>query len=160
MEININSRLSATTRVDQLAQMLSSAQLDMKNYMYIRQKHKSKNGQSGDADEEYVQEDEDDEEDDDQVELKPPSDTMTLIGRDKDGKFKHHENYLKLKNKINLQEQGHQKMFDSINKKLNDETFLQQAMTSGTKGPSCSATEIIEGDHCVACPAGTAPDAQ
>jgi rubrerythrin len=40
---------------------------------------------------------------------------------------------LKLKNKINEQEKGHQKMFDSINEKLNDETFLQQAMNSGTK---------------------------
>jgi len=53
---------------------------------------------------------------------------MTLIGRDKDGKFKHHENYLQLKNKINEQEKSHQKMFDTINEKLNDETFLQQAM--------------------------------
>jgi hypothetical protein len=130
MEININSKLSSTSQVFQLAQMLSSAQLDMKNFMYIRNKHKK----SGDADEEYVQEDEDDEEEDDeQVEVRPPTNSMTLIGRDKDGKFKHHENYLKLKNKINEQEKGHQKMFDSINQKLNDETFLQQAMNSGAK---------------------------
>jgi hypothetical protein len=51
-----------------------------------------------------------------------------LIGRDAEGKFKHHENYLQLKDKINEQEKGHQKMFDTINEKLNDQTFLQQAM--------------------------------
>lgn len=54
---------------------------------------------SGEADEEYVQEDDDEE--DDAEDAKPPSNSMTLIGRDKDGKFKHHENYLQLKNRIN-----------------------------------------------------------
>lgn len=112
MEININSKLATTTGVSHLAEMLSSSELDMKSFMYIRDKHRK----SGDVDEEYVQEEEDeDDEDDEQIEVKPPTNSMTLIGRDKEGKFKHHENYLKLKNKINEQEKGHQSMFDSIN---------------------------------------------
>lgn len=106
----------------------------MKNFMYIKNNHQHR--KSGDADEEYVQEEDDEEgeEEDEKVEIKPPTNSMTLIGRDKDGKFKHHDNYLKLKNKINEQEKGHQNMFDSINQKLNDETFLQQAMQSNSKG--------------------------
>lgn len=87
---------------------------------------KNKSKHSGEVDEEYVQEDDDEEEDD--KDFKPPSHTLALIGRDKDGKFRHHENYLQLKNKINEQEKSHQKMFDTINDKLNDQTFLQQAM--------------------------------
>ena len=130
MEININSKLATTTGVSHLAEMLSSSELDMKSFMYIRDKHRK----SGDVDEEYVQEEEDeDDEDDEQIEVKPPTNSMTLIGRDKEGKFKHHENYLKLKNKINEQEKGHQSMFDSINQKLNDNSFLQQAMSTGAK---------------------------
>jgi len=87
--------------------MLSSSQLDMKNFMYIKNNHQHR--KSGDADEEYVQEEDDEEgeEEDEKVEIKPPTNSMTLIGRDKDGKFKHHDNYLKLKNKINEQEKGH-----------------------------------------------------
>jgi len=57
-----------------------------------------------------------------------------LIGRDSNGKFKHHENYLQLKNKINAQEKSHQDMFDTINEKLNDETFLQQAIKVTSTG--------------------------
>lgn len=88
--------------------------------MYIRNNQKK----AGDADEEYVQATDDDD-DDDEEEVKPPTDSMTLIGRDKEGKFMHHhDNYLKLKNRINEQEKGHQGMFDSINEKLNDATFL------------------------------------
>jgi hypothetical protein len=107
-----------------MADLLAESELDLKNFMYI----KSNNRKSGEADEEYVQEEEDDDDDEEEKDIKPPSDTMTLIGRDKDGKFKHHENYIQLKNKINQQEKSHQKMFDTINEKLNDETFLQQAM--------------------------------
>ena len=77
-----------------MAEMLAGSELDMKNFMYVHNK------KSGEVDEEYVQEDDDDEEDDDE-EVKPPTNSMTLIGRDKDGKFKNHESYLKLKNKIN-----------------------------------------------------------
>ena len=71
-----------------MADMLAASELDLKNFLYI--KHKK----SGEADEEYVQEDEDADDDEEEKDVKPPSQTMTLIGRDKDGKFKHHENYL------------------------------------------------------------------
>ena len=111
-----------------MADLLAESELDLKNFLYIKSKHKK----AGEADEEYVQEDEDNDDEEEEKDVKPPSQTMTLIGRDKDGKFKHHENYIQLKNKINEQEKSHQKMFDSINEKLNDETFLQQAMN--TKG--------------------------
>jgi hypothetical protein len=43
-----------------------------------------------------------------------------LNGRDKNGMYKNHKNYVNLRNKINEQESGHQKMFDSINDKLSD----------------------------------------
>ena len=99
-----------------MADMLSGSELDLKNFLYIKTKHKK----SGEADEEYVQEDEDNDDDEEEKDDKPPSNTMTLVGRDKDGKFKHHENYLQLKDKINEQEKSHQKMFDTINEKLND----------------------------------------
>jgi len=32
--------------------------------------------------------------------------------------FKNHKNFVRLRNKINEQESGHQKMFDGINEKL------------------------------------------
>lgn len=116
-----------------MADMLAESELDLKNFLYI--KHKK----SGEVDEEYVQEDEDEDDDEDEKDVRPPSSTMTLIGRDKDGKFKHHENYIQLKNKINEQEKSHQKMFDTINEKLNDETFLQQAMNTKTSDPAAVA---------------------
>ena len=45
-------------------------------------------------------------------------DQTKLIGRDKKGMFKNHKNFVRLRNKINEQESGHQKMFDGINEKL------------------------------------------
>lgn len=108
-----------------MADELAESELDLKNFLYIKTTQKK----SGEADEEYVQQ-EDDDDDDEEKDIRPPSQTMTLIGRDKDGKFKHHDNYIQLKNKINEQEKSHQKMFDTINEKLNDETFLQQAMNT------------------------------
>jgi len=46
-----------------------------------------------------------------------PSDVQ-LIGRDKSGKFKNHEQFLKLRNRINEQESVHNSMFKSISDKL------------------------------------------
>jgi len=46
-----------------------------------------------------------------------PADVQ-LIGRDKSGKFKNHDQYLKLRNRINEQESEHSSMFKSINDKL------------------------------------------
>lgn len=39
--------------------------------------------------------------------------------------FNNHQNYMKLRNKINEQENSHSEMFDTINKKLTDHTFIQ-----------------------------------
>lgn len=47
-----------------------------------------------------------------------------LNGRDKKGMYKNHKNYVNLRNKINQQENGHQQMFDSINEKLSDRSFI------------------------------------
>jgi hypothetical protein len=46
--------------------------------------------------------------------------------------FKNHKNFVKMRNKINDQEQKHQKMFDTITKKLGDETFIAQASSATT----------------------------
>lgn len=48
--------------------------------------------------------------------------------------FKNHKNFVKMRNKINDQEQKHQKMFDTITKKLGDETFIAQASSATTFG--------------------------
>ena len=42
--------------------------------------------------------------------------------------FNNHQNYMKLRNKINEQENSHADMFDTINNKLTDTTFIQQAI--------------------------------
>lgn len=47
-----------------------------------------------------------------------------MNGRDKNGMYKNHKSYVNLRNKINEQESGHQKMFDSINEKLSDRNFI------------------------------------
>lgn len=41
-----------------------------------------------------------------------------LIGRDSNGEFKNHQSFLKMRNLINQQEDGHQAMFQKINDKL------------------------------------------
>ena len=53
---------------------------------------------------------------------KPSS--SSLIGRDAQGLFKNHANFLKLRNKINDQEQSHLKMFETINDKLSNDDFF------------------------------------
>lgn len=60
-----------------------------------------------------------------------------MNGRDKNGMYKNHKNYVNLRNKINEQESGHQKMFDSINEKLSDRNFIQAAIDTNAdaKGP-------------------------
>lgn len=47
--------------------------------------------------------------------------------------YKNHKNYVNLRNKINEQESGHQKMFDSINEKLQDRSFIQAAIDTASK---------------------------
>lgn len=105
-----------------MVDMLAESELDLKAFMYI------KHGKTGDKSEEYVQEDDEEEDDDEEEESPHHPDSSQLIGRDKDGKFRNHENYLQLKNRINEQEAHHQRMFDAINERLTDDTFIQQSI--------------------------------
>jgi mannitol/fructose-specific phosphotransferase system IIA component (Ntr-type) len=54
--------------------------------------------------------------------------------------FKNHKNYMKLRNKINEQENSHSEMFDTITKKLTDHSFIQSAieLSSETEAKSKS----------------------
>ena len=52
----------------------------------------------------------------------------SLIGRDSNGQFKDHQSFLKMRNLINKQEDGHQAMFEKIIDKLQDEEFFQQVL--------------------------------
>ena len=56
--------------------------------------------------------------------------------------FKNHKNYMKLRNKINEQENSHSEMFDTISKKLTDHNFIQSAIeiSSEVLGKSSSKT--------------------
>jgi hypothetical protein len=74
--------------------MLAESDLDMKSFLYIKDREWPT--------EEYVQEDHDYDDDDPEefAEGSKPANGQ-LIGRDQDGKFKHHENYVQLMNKIN-----------------------------------------------------------
>jgi hypothetical protein len=56
--------------------------------------------------------------------------TERVYGRDKNGQYRNHSNYVQLRNKINSQEMAHGSMFDGINARLSDDTFLQQAITA------------------------------
>ena len=56
------------------------------------------------------------------------ADNKRVFGRDKNGQYKNHANFVKLRNKINSQELKHDQMFENINRRLNDNTFLQQAI--------------------------------
>jgi hypothetical protein len=49
-------------------------------------------------------------------------------GRDHNGMYKNHQHYTKLRNKINEQENSHQELFQTVMEKLQDRTFLEQAM--------------------------------
>lgn len=46
--------------------------------------------------------------------------------------FNNHKNYMKLRNKINEQENSHSEMFDTITKKLTDHNFIQSAIELST----------------------------
>jgi len=66
-----------------------------------------------------------------------------LIGRDKNGLFKNHQSFVKLRNKINEQENAHSEMFQSINEKLQDKNFLEQAIEMSTD----QKTEVAASVH-------------
>jgi hypothetical protein len=70
---------------------------------------------------EFVTKEDEEEEDNNQEE------SQVLIknhGRDRNGMFKNHKNFVMMRNKINDQESKHQSMFDTINKKLADDNFI------------------------------------
>lgn len=56
------------------------------------------------------------------VESKKPK---LKYGRDKNGLFNNHMHFVQLRNRINSLEQGHQALFDRINKRLREENFLE-----------------------------------
>ena len=68
-----------------------------------------------------------------------------VFGKDKYGHYKNQANYIKLRNKINAQESAHQAMFDNINTKLMDSSFLEQAVQA-----SWSEVSLAEGDDAAA----------
>jgi hypothetical protein len=55
--------------------------------------------------------------------------------------FKNHKNYMKLRNKINEQENSHSEMFDTISKKLTDHNFIQSAIELSTEIEGKSASK-------------------
>jgi len=67
-----------------------------------------------------------DEEEEDNSKDKSDEETQLIKnhGRDSNGMFKNHKNFVMMRNKINDQESKHQSMFDTINKKLADDNFI------------------------------------
>ena len=94
---------------------------------------------SNDEDEEEEEEESSDKseekEEGESKEDKSSDSDQRLNGRDKNGMYKNHKNYVNLRNKINEQESGHKEMFDSINDKLSDGNFIQSAAETSAKGP-------------------------
>jgi hypothetical protein len=73
---------------------------------------------------EFNTKDDDDEEDDSKDKSEEDQQLMKNHGRDRNGMFKNHKNFVMMRNKINDQESKHQSMFDTINKKLADDNFI------------------------------------
>ena len=68
---------------------------------------------------------EDDDEEDNTKDKSEEDNTLSKNhGRDRNGMFKNHKNFVMMRNKINDQESKHQNMFDTINKKLADDNFI------------------------------------
>jgi len=65
-----------------------------------------------------------------------------MIGRDKDGLFKNQSNYIRLRNKVNSQEDSHKKVFERINAKLVDKAYIES--TVEISAPSAGATAATE----------------
>ena len=102
-----------------LISSLVGSELDLATYVTSdKHAHDQQNVQTN-----VDSEEEDDDEDDDEDELVQIH--KKNYGRDENGMFNNHKNYMKLRNKINEQETSHSEMFDTINKKLTDQTFIQ-----------------------------------
>jgi hypothetical protein len=110
-----------------LSEALSGTHIDLSSMQKLLGKEKMKDGEDDEEEEESEDTSEkeskkEDNSDDDssKSEEKESEKDGRLNGRDKNGMYKNHKNYVNLRNKINEQESGHQKMFDSINDKLSD----------------------------------------
>ena len=112
--------LSGKAAADNMITLLTKSELNLDAFAIQEQKTVSE------EEEESESESDEDEQKPEEPKLPGPKNSK-LIGRDENGMFKNHQNFVKLRNKINQQESEHQKMFDSINDKLNDHSFIEQA---------------------------------
>jgi len=99
-EASTNTEVKSANANANMAKALAGADLDLKEFS------------TKEDDEE-----EDNSKDEEQVLIKNH-------GRDRNGMFKNHKNFVMMRNKINDQESKHQNMFDTINKKLADDNFI------------------------------------
>ena len=104
--------LSTFSKSDQMANLLNSAELNLDEF--VKDEEDSDDDKSA-KDETHVELNEEE------------AELAKNHGRDKNGMFKNHRNFVKMRNKINDQESKHQHMFDTIQKKLTDENFISQA---------------------------------
>ena len=133
-----------------LSEALAGTHIDLSSMQKLLGKEKMKDGEDDEEEEESEESNKEDsksedkkedtsEEDSSKSEEKEGEKDGRLNGRDKNGMYKNHKSYVNLRNKINEQESGHQKMFDSINDKLSDRNFIQAAIDTATnseaKGP-------------------------
>jgi len=99
-EAATNTKVKSANTNANMAKALAHADLDLKEFSTKEE-----------------EEEEDNTKDEEQVLLKNH-------GRDRNGMFKNHKNFVMMRNKINDQESKHQNMFDTINKKLADDNFI------------------------------------
>ena len=65
-------------------------------------------------------------------------------GRDKDGMFKEHMEYVKARNKLNLDEEKHRDTLENIIDKLNDQAFMETAIGgAAAKAKSSQAAKFV-----------------
>lgn len=150
-----------------LIEALATTDLDMSSFQGLigqveiksKQKNKDEEGDKEEGSEgEHEQEDsenkeeesEDSKKDSDSKEdskKKDDDSEQRTHGRDKNGMYKNHQNYVKLRNKINEEESGHQQMFDSITEKLSDRNFIQSAINNGRKHKTSKKTHKKKKQH-------------
>lgn len=101
-EAATNTKVKSANTNANMAKALAHTDLDLKEFSTSTKEE---------------EEEEDNTKDEEQVLLKNH-------GRDRNGMFKNHKNFVMMRNKINDQESKHQNMFDTINKKLADDNFI------------------------------------
>jgi len=126
-----------------LSEALAGTHIDLSSMQKLLGKEKMKDGEDDEEEEESEESNKEDSKSEDKKEDTSDDDSSKsedkqeekdgrLNGRDKNGMYKNHKSYVNLRNKINEQESGHQKMFDSINDKLSDRNFIQAAIDTAT----------------------------